>query len=210
MLKVIPLGGLGEIGLNMMVIEYDRHILVIDAGLMFPEDYMPGIDMVIPDFSYLAQNKDKVCAIVLTHGHEDHIGALPFLLKEINVPIYGTNFTIELLKAKLCDYDLPEAVNLNKVATGDVLTFGPFKLEYISVNHSIIDGAGLAIETPEGILVHSGDFKIDHTPVDGYYTDLNRFSFYGEKGVLALLSDSTNVEREGKPLRIFFVILTVV
>ncbi|MGD9160161.1 MAG: ribonuclease J, partial [Desulfobacteraceae bacterium] len=159
MLKVIPLGGLGEIGLNMMVIEYDRHILVVDAGLMFPEDYMPGIDMVIPDFSYLTQNREKVCAVVLTHGHEDHIGAMPFLLKEINVPIYGTNFTIELLKSKLSEYELSEPVKLNKVTAGDILTFGPFKLEYISVNHSIIDGAGLAIETPEGILVHSGDFK---------------------------------------------------
>lgn len=200
MLKVIPLGGLGEIGLNMMVIEYDRHILVVDAGLMFPEDYMPGIDMVIPDFSYLTLNKDKVCAVVLTHGHEDHIGALPFLLKEINVPVYGTNFTIELVRAKLTEYELPRAVKLNKISAGDVSVIGPFKLEYIRVNHSIIDGVGLAVETPEGILVHSGDFKIDHTPVDGYYTDLNRFSYYGEKNVLALFSDSTNVEREGYTL----------
>ena len=200
MLRVIPMGGLGEIGLNMMVIEYDRHMLVIDAGLMFPEDYMPGIDMVIPDFSYLTLNKEKVCAVVLTHGHEDHIGAMPFLLKEINVPVYGTNFTIELLKAKLSEYELPEEVSLNKVSAGDISSIGPFKLEYIRVNHSIIDGVGLAIETPEGILVHSGDFKIDHTPVDGYYTDLNRFSFYGGKNVLALFSDSTNVEREGYTL----------
>ncbi len=200
MLKVIPLGGLGEIGLNMMAVEYDAHILVIDAGLMFPEDYMPGIDMVIPDFSYLSRNKEKILAVVLTHGHEDHIGAMPFLLKEINVPVYGTNFTIELLKAKLDEYELPEAVALNKVAAGDVSCIGPFKLEYIRVNHSIIDGVGLAIETPEGILVHSGDFKIDNTPVDGCYTDLNRFSFYGEKKVLALFSDSTNVEKEGYTL----------
>ncbi len=200
MLRVIPVGGLGEIGLNMMVIEYDQHILVIDAGLMFPEDYMPGIDMVIPDFSYLTLNKEKVCAVVLTHGHEDHIGAMPFLLKEINVPVYGTNFTIELLKAKLSEYELPEKVSLNKVSAGDISGIGPFKLEYIRVNHSIIDCVGLAIETPEGILVHSGDFKIDHTPVDGYHTDLNRFSFYGEKNVLALFSDSTNVEREGYTL----------
>ena len=200
MLRVIPMGGLGEIGLNMMVIEYDRHMLVIDAGLMFPEDYMPGIDMVIPDFSYLILNKEKVCAVVLTHGHEDHIGAMPFLLKEINVPVFGTNFTIELLKAKLSEYELPEEVSLNKVSAGDISSIGPFKLEYIRVNHSIIDGVGLAIETPEGILVHSGDFKIDHTPVDGYHTDLNRFSFYGGKNVLALFSDSTNVEREGYTL----------
>lgn len=200
MLKVIPLGGLGEIGLNMTVIEYDQHILIIDAGLMFPEDHMPGIDIVIPDFNYIIENRDKVCAIILTHGHEDHIGAMPFLLKEINVPVYGTNFTIELLKVKLNEYELPEEVVLNKVTTDDVSRFGPFKLEYIKVNHSIIDGVGLAIETPEGILVHSGDFKIDHTPVDGYYTDLNRFSHFGDKGVLALFSDSTNVEREGYTL----------
>ncbi len=200
MLKVIPLGGLGEIGLNMMVVEYDQHMLVIDAGLMFPEDYMPGIDMVIPDFSYVTRNKEKLCAVVLTHGHEDHIGALPFLLKEVNVPVYGTNFTIELLKAKLGEFDLPWDIKFNKVVPGDILNLGSFNVEYIRVNHSIIDGAGLAIETPEGIIVHSGDFKIDHKPVDGYHTDLNRFSYYGEKGVLAFFSDSTNVEREGYTL----------
>ena len=200
MLKVIPLGGLGEIGLNMMAVEYDGHLLVIDAGLMFPEDYMPGIDMVIPDFSYVTRNKENLKAIVITHGHEDHIGALPFLLKEVNVPVYGTNFTIELLKAKLSEFELPWDIEFIKAVPGDILNLGPFDVEYIRVNHSIIDGAGLAIETPEGIIVHSGDFKIDHKPVDGYHTDLNRFSFYGEKGVLAFFSDSTNVEREGYTL----------
>jgi ribonuclease J len=200
MLKIIPLGGLGEIGLNMMVIEYDQHIIVIDAGLMFPDDYMPGIDMVIPDFSYLTLNREKVRAVILTHGHEDHIGAVPFLLKELNVPVYGTNFTIELVRARLSEYELPEKAELNKVLPGDISEIGPFKIEYIRVNHSIIDGVGLAIETPEGIIIHTGDFKIDHRPVDGYFTDINRFSYYGGKNCLALLSDSTNVEREGYTL----------
>lgn len=200
MLKIIPLGGLGEIGLNMMVIEYDQHILVIDAGLMFPDDYMPGIDMVIPDFTYLTLNREKVRAVILTHGHEDHIGAMPFLLKEINAPVYGTNFTIELLKARLAEYELPEKAELNKIVPGDISEIGPFRVEYIRVNHSIIDGVGLAIETPEGIVMHTGDFKIDHRPVDGNFTDINRFSYYGGKNCLALLSDSTNVEREGYTL----------
>jgi ribonuclease J len=197
MLKVIPLGGLGEIGLNMMALENDGYIMVIDAGLMFPEEYMPGVDMVIPDFQYLRDNREKVQALVLTHGHEDHIGAIPFLLREIDIPIFGTNFTIELLKEKLREHDLLDNVKLNKVKPGDVIQLGPFSVEYIHVNHSIIDGAGLAITTPEGVIIHSGDFKIDYTPVDGLFTDLNRFAHFGERGVLAFFSDSTNVEKEG-------------
>jgi ribonuclease J len=197
MLRIIPLGGLGEIGLNMMIFEYDQSIIVIDAGLMFPEEYMPGVDMVIPDFCYLEENKEKLKGIILTHGHEDHIGAMPFLLKKMDTPVYGTNFTIELLKAKLSEYDLVEDVVLNKVRAGDTVTLGPFNVEYIRVNHSIIDGVGLAIETPEGIIIHSGDFKIDYTPVDGCFTDLNRFAYYGKKDVKILFSDSTNVEKEG-------------
>ncbi|MFC1820866.1 ribonuclease J, partial [Thermodesulfobacteriota bacterium] len=200
MLKVIPLGGLGEIGLNMMAMEYDDYILVIDAGLMFPEEYMPGVDVVIPDFHYLKENRDKVRTIILTHGHEDHIGAMPFLLREIDVPVFGTNFTIELLKEKLREHDLVENVTLKKIKAGDTSHLGPFRVEYIGVNHSIVDGVGLAIDTPEGIIVHSGDFKIDHTPVDGKYTELNRFAHYGEQGVIALFSDSTNVEKEGSTL----------
>ena len=200
MLKIIPLGGLGEIGLNMMVLEYDQYILVIDAGLMFPEEYMPGVDVVIPDFHYLKENRNKVRSIILTHGHEDHIGAMPFLLKEINIPVYGTNFTIELLKEKLKEHNLPENAILNKVKAGDISQLGPFSVEYIGVNHSIIEGVGLAIDTPEGIIIHSGDFKIDHTPVDGRFSQLGRFAHYGEKGVLALFSDSTNVEKEGYTL----------
>ncbi len=197
MLKVIPLGGLGEIGLNMMVLEYDEYILIVDAGLMFPEDYMPGVDVVIPDIDYLKENRDKVQAIVLTHGHEDHIGAMPFFLKEFNIPVFGTNFTVELVKAKLREHHLLEDASLQKIQAGDVNEFGPFKVEYISVNHSTVDGVGLVIDTPEGIIIHSGDFKIDRTPVDGHFTDLARFAHHGGRGVLAFFSDSTNVEKEG-------------
>jgi len=197
MLKIMPLGGLGEIGLNMMVMEYDHYILVVDAGLMFPEEYMPGVDMVIQDMHYLKENRDKVQSIILTHGHEDHIGAMPFFLKEFNIPVFGTNFTIELLKEKLREHDLLANAILRKIQAGDVTQFGPFKVEYISVNHSIVDGVALAIDSPEGIIIHSGDFKIDQTPVDGQKTDLGRFAYYGEHDVLALFSDSTNIEREG-------------
>ena len=198
MLKLIPLGGLGEIGLNMMVLEYEGNIIVVDAGLMFPEEYMPGVDLVIPDIGYLLENREKVKTLVLTHGHEDHIGAIPFLLKDFpNIPIYGTDFTIELLKEKLREHGLLETTVLNKVKAGDTTRFGPFTIEYIQVNHSIVDGVGLAIQTPEGIIIHSGDFKIDQTPLDGTYTDLARFSYYGEQDILLLLSDSTNIEKEG-------------
>jgi len=197
MLKVIPLGGLGEIGLNMMAIEHDGYILVVDSGLMFPEDYMPGVDLVIPDFQYLKENRAGVGAIVLTHGHEDHIGAMPFLLKDFPIPVYGTAFTLALLKEKLKEHHLMHRADLRTVRAGEQSHLGPFTLEYISVNHSIVDGVGLAIHTPEGILLHSGDFRIDPTPVDAQFTDLNRFGYYGEKGVLALFSDSTNIEKEG-------------
>ncbi len=198
MLKVIPLGGLGEIGLNMMVIEYGGSLLVIDAGLMFPDDYMPGVDFVIPDFQYLKENRKKIECLILTHGHEDHIGAVPFFLEEFAVPVLGTGFTLALLKEKLRERRLLERSRLKQIGPGDLSKLGPFTLEYISVNHSIVDGVGLVIDTPEGILVHSGDFKIDQTPVEGsQVTDLNRFAHYGEKSVLALFSDSTNAEKEG-------------
>ncbi|NTV33679.1 MAG: ribonuclease J [Deltaproteobacteria bacterium] len=197
MLKLIPLGGLGEIGLNMTALEYGDDILVVDSGLMFPEEYMPGVDVVIPDIQYLRDNRERVKWIVLTHGHEDHIGAMPFLLREFDLPVFGTSFTIELLKEKLREHNLPQEARLQKVKPGEISEFGPFKIEYIRVNHSIPDGVGLAIDTPEGILVHSGDFRMDQTPVDGQATDLLRFAHYGERGVLALLSDSTNVEKEG-------------
>jgi len=197
MLKIIPLGGLGEIGLNMMAVEYEQYLIVIDAGLMFPDDYMPGIDFVIPDLQYLRENRDKVKALILTHGHEDHIGAAPFFLKEFFVPVFGTGFTLELLKQKLREHDLPEEPDLKKISAGESTSLGPFSIKYISVNHSIVDGVGLAIETPEGIIVHSGDFRLDPTPVDGQSTDLIRFAHYGAKGVLVLFSDSTNAEKEG-------------
>jgi len=200
MLKVIPLGGLGEIGLNMMVIEHGPDLLIVDAGLMFPNDYMPGIDLVIPDFTYIRQNKEKIRALVLTHGHEDHIGAIPFFLKEFPVPVFGTSFTLGLLKAKLKEHHLPEKAELREIRAGDITQLGPFNVEYISVNHSIVDGVGLAIDTPEGVILHSGDFRIDPTPVDSQFTDLIRFAHFGEKGVLAFFSDSTNAEKEGYTL----------
>ena len=191
------LGGLGEIGLNMMTLETDDYLVVVDAGLMFPEDQMLGIDIVIPDFSYLRERRDKMAAIVLTHGHEDHIGAVPFLLKEIPVPVYGTPFTLALVKEKLREHGLLEDAELQEITPG---VLGPFDFEFIRVCHSIVDGVGLAVRTPQGILVHSGDFKIDQTPVTGSATDLNRFAHYGEEGVLALMSDSTNAERPGYTL----------
>jgi ribonuclease J len=194
------LGGLGEIGLNMMTLETDDYLVVVDAGLMFPEDQMLGIDIVIPDFSYLRERRDKMAAIVLTHGHEDHIGAVPFLLKEIPVPVYGTPFTLALLKEKLREHGLLEDTELQEITPGAPLVLGPFEFEFIRVCHSIVDGVGLAVRTPQGILVHSGDFKIDQTPVTGTATDLNRFAHYGEAGVLALMSDSTNAERPGYTL----------
>jgi ribonuclease J len=200
MLKVIPLGGLGEIGLNMMVLEIEETLLVVDAGLMFPEEYMLGVDVVIPDFHYLHENRDRFCAVLLTHGHEDHIGAMPFLLREFDVPVFGTDFTVELLREKLVEHQLAEAADLRTVEPGETLTFGPFRVEFVRVDHSIVDGVGLAVHTPEGTLVHSGDFKVDYTPLSGFPTDLPRFAQLGLQGVIALLSDSTNAEKEGSTL----------
>jgi ribonuclease J len=197
MLKVIPLGGLGEIGLNMMVLEHGKDILVVDAGLMFPDEYMPGVDFVIPDFQYLKEKKDMVKAIILTHGHEDHIGALPYLLRQLSIPVFGTRFSLALVREKLREHKLVEKADLRNVEAGDITRIGPFTVEYISVNHSIVNGVGLAIDTPEGTIVHSGDFKVDSTPVDKEFTDLVRFAHYGEKGVLAFFSDSTNAEKDG-------------
>ena len=196
-LKIIPLGGLGEIGLNMMVFEYGDTIFVVDAGLMFPEDYMLGIDYVIPDFSYLKENKSKVSGIVLTHAHEDHIGALPYLLKEINAPVFGTRFTLGMVRHKLEEHGLLASTSLNEISHRKKLKIGIFELEFIRVSHSVVDGIGIAVKTPYGLIVHTGDFKISHTPVNGVMTDLNKFARCGDEGVLALLSDSTNVEKEG-------------
>ena len=196
-LKIIPLGGLGEIGLNMMVFEYGDTIFVVDAGLMFPEDYMLGIDYVIPDFNYLKENKSKVSGIVLTHAHEDHIGALPYLLKEINAPVFGTRFTLGMVRHKLEEHGLLASTSLNEISHRKKLKIGIFELEFIRVSHSVVDGIGIAVKTPYGLIVHTGDFKISHTPVNGVMTDLNKFARCGDEGVLALLSDSTNVEKEG-------------
>jgi len=196
-LKIIPLGGLGEIGLNMMVFEYGETLFVVDVGLMFPEDYMLGVDYVIPDMDYLKQSKLKVSGIILTHAHEDHIGALSYLLKEINAPVFGTPFTLGLVRHKLEEKNLLSSATLHEIFPGEKLKLGEFEIEFIRVGHSVVDGVGLAINTPIGLIVHTGDFKISHSSIDGMLTDVNRFALCGEEGVLALLSDSTNVEKEG-------------
>ncbi len=196
-LKIIPLGGLGEIGLNMMVFEYGNTLFVIDSGLMFPEDYMLGVDFVIPNMEYLRQNQSKIAAVLLTHGHEDHIGALPYLMKDIKVPVFGTPFTLGLVRHKLEELDLISSSDLHEISIDEKLRLGPFNIEFIRVGHSVVDGVGLVIHTPCGTLVHTGDYKIGYGAVGGMTTDLNKFAACGEKGVLALLSDSTNVEKEG-------------
>jgi ribonuclease J len=199
-LKIIPLGGLGQLGRNMMVIEYGDDIVIIDCGLMFPEDYMLGIDYVIPDITYLLDKKDKVKALLITHGHEDHVGALPFVLKKINKPIYTTALTKGLIEEKLKEHNLENEVVFKTVKPRDRVVIGHFEVEFIRVSHSIADGVGLAITTPLGTVIHTGDFKIDHSPIDGELTDFSKFAEYGEKGVLTLMSDSTNVERTGSTL----------
>ncbi len=197
MLKIIPLGGLGEIGLNMMVYESGDTMMVVDAGLMFPEDYMLGVDCVIPDMEYIRQNRARVAAVLLTHVHEDHIGALPYLLREVNVPVYGTPFTLGVVRNKLEEHDLLGQADLREFFPGDRIQIGAFTVEVFRVAHSVVDGVGFAIRTPVGLVVHTGDFKIGLTSGDGMVTDVNRLARYGEEGVLALLSDSTNVEKEG-------------
>lgn len=196
-LKVIPLGGLGEVGKNITVIEYGDDIIVIDCGMGFPEDELLGIDLVIPDVTYLEKNIDKVRGIVLTHGHEDHIGALPYILKKINVPVYGTRLTLGLVEQKLDEHKIKNIVNTVVVNPGDTIALGCFKVEFIHTTHSIADSVALAIHTPQGMIVHTGDFKIDHTPIEGEPIDLIRFAELGRKGVLLLMADSTNAERKG-------------
>ena len=195
-LQIIPLGGLGEIGKNMTVIRVDDEILVIDSGLMFPEEDMLGIDLVIPDISYLLENRDKIKAIVLTHGHEDHIGALPYVLKQIHVPVYGTRLTLGILEGRLKENGV-DSSSLHSVMQGDIINVGCFSVGFIRVNHSIPDAVGLSIKTPVGMIVHTGDFKLDYTPIDGKMTDFRRFSDLGNKGVLVMMADSTNSERAG-------------
>jgi len=199
-LTIIPLGGLGEIGKNIMVLKYNKDIIVIDGGLMFPEDEMLGIDLVIPDISYLIENRDHIRGIVLTHGHEDHIGAMPYILREISAPVYGTKLTLGLLDAKLKEGNFEQQVKTRCVRPGDSIQLGAFQIQFIRVSHSIADSVALGIKTPVGTIVHTGDFKLDQTPVDNEKIDYHKFAELGKQGVLVLLSDSTNAERPGYTL----------
>ena len=196
-LRVIPLGGLGEFGLNMMLIEYGDSVIAIDCGLMFPGADLLGVDLVIPDVSYLVESKKKLHGIVLTHAHEDHIGAIPYILRQLEAPIFGTRLTLGLLRNKLREHRLDKTTELNEITAGNAWELGPFKLEGIRVTHSLMDCVSMAIDTPLGTVIHTGDFKIDQTPINGELFDSQTFAAYGDKGVLLLLSDSTNVEREG-------------
>ena len=196
-LRVISLGGLGEIGKNITVIEYENDIIIVDCGLGFPDEEMLGIDLVIPDITYLEENSDKIRGLVLTHGHEDHIGAIPYILRQINPPIFGTRLTLGILQNKLSEHSLPYKPTLNCVEAGNTVRLGAFSVEFIHVNHSIADACALAINTPVGMLVHSGDLKIDVTPIDGDMIDLTRFGELGKKGVLLFMCESTNAERPG-------------
>ena len=198
-LKVRFLGGVGEIGKNMTALEFGKDIIVIDAGLTFPGENMPGVDLVIPDDTYLVQNKSRVRGIVITHGHEDHIGAMPYILKDLNVPVFGTKLTLTLIENKLREHKVNDA-RLNCIKPGSVVKLGCFSVEFINVNHSIAGAVGLAITTPVGVVFHSGDFKIDFTPVNGETMDLARIAEIGKKGVLLLMADSTNIEIEGSTM----------
>jgi len=196
-LQVIPLGGLGEFGMNCLALRYGDDIVVIDAGMMFPEEELPGVDTVIPDFSYLEENREHVRALILTHGHEDHIGATPFLLSELDIPVYGTEFTLALAGRRLEEHELKDTARLNVVRPGETIELGPFRVRFIHVTHSIVSAVALAIQTPLGTVVHTGDFKVDPTPTDNLLFDLHSLAEFGQKGVLLLLSDSTNVDRPG-------------
>ena len=197
-LQVVPLGGLGEFGMNCMAIRWADDIIVVDAGLMFPEAELLGVDIVVPDITYLTENREHVRAIILTHGHEDHIGGLPWVLSELNVPVYGTEFTpLALVEGKLEEHALLDNAVLNEIKAGERFKIGPFTINPIQVTHSLVDCVALAIHTPLGILIHTGDFKVDPTPTDNRLFDLHAFAEYGKEGVLALFQDSTNVERKG-------------
>lgn len=195
--KIVPLGGLNEIGKNMTAIEFKDDIVVIDCGLRFPDEDMFGIDVVIPDVSYLIKNQEKIRGIFLTHGHEDHIGALPYVLKQINVPIYGTKLTLGIVETKLREHGLLGVTELKRVKPRDIIKLNTVSVEFIKTNHSIADSVAIAVHTPLGVVLHTGDFKIDYTPIDGQLTDFARFAELGKKGVLVMLADSTNVERRG-------------
>ena len=196
-LKIIPLGGLGEFGMNSMAIRYGDDIIVVDAGMMFPDDELLGVDIVTPDFTYLEQNAAHVRGLILTHGHEDHIGGVPFLLNQISVPVYGTAFTLALVERRLEEHEMLDKVKMHPVKPGDLLELGPFSIEFIHVTHSIVSCVALAITTPLGVIIHTGDFKVDPTPTDNVLFDLHTLPAYGKRGVLLLLSDSTNVDRPG-------------
>jgi len=196
-LQVIPLGGLGEFGMNCMALRYGDDIIVVDAGMMFPDAELLGVDIVTPDFTYLEENKEFVRGLLLTHGHEDHIGAIPFLLSEVDMPVYGTAFTLALVERRLDEHDMLDRVQLNTVKPGQIIELGPFKIEFIHVTHSIVSAVALAITTPLGVVIHTGDFKIDPTPTDNILFDLHTLAGYGKRGVLLLMSDSTNVDRSG-------------
>ena len=196
-LQVIPLGGLGEFGMNCMALRYGDDIVVLDAGMMFPDAELMGVDSVIPDFSYLVDNREGVRGLILTHGHEDHIGAVAFLLNELDIPVYGTPFTLGLVKRRLDEHEMLDSVKLNPVNPGDKLELGPFQVEFIHVTHSIVQSVALAITTPLGVVMHTGDFKVDPTPTDNILFDLHAFAEYGKRGVLLLMSDSTNADRPG-------------
>ena len=199
-IRIIPLGGLGEIGKNITAIEYEDEIIVIDCGISFPDEDMYGIDLVIPDIKYLLDNKDKVKGLFLTHGHEDHIGAIPYILKQINMPVYGTKLTIGLVESKLKEHDMLSKSNLIPISPGESIKLNKLIIEFIRVTHSIAESCALAIHTPIGIILHTGDFKIDYTPIDGKVMDLNRIAQLGQEGILLLMADSTNVERAGHSL----------
>jgi ribonuclease J len=196
-LQIIPLGGLGEFGMNCMAIRYGDDIIVVDAGMMFPDDELLGVDIVTPDFAYLEQNSEMVRGLILTHGHEDHIGGIPFLLGQVEVPIYGTAFTLALVERRLEEHEMLNDAVLHTVKPGDKVVLGPFSIEFIHVTHSIVSCVALAITTPLGVIIHTGDFKVDPTPTDNLLFDLHTFAEYGKRGVLLLLSDSTNVDRPG-------------
>jgi ribonuclease J len=196
-LQIVPLGGLGQFGMNCMAVRWGDDIIVIDCGLMFPESELLGVDIVVPDFSYLIENRSKVRAVILTHGHEDHIGGLPWLLGEMNVPVYGTEFTLAYVENKLDEHQLLDVVKLHEIRPGQRFTVGPFTVNPIQVTHSLVDCVALAIHTPLGVVIHTGDFKVDPTPTDARLFDLHAFAEYGKAGVLVLLQDSTNVERAG-------------
>src|SRR5215813_12189483 len=196
-LQVVPLGGLGEFGMNMTAIRYGNDIVVIDCGMMFPDAELLGVDLVMPDLTFLKENQPQIRAVVLTHGHEDHIGAVPYFLSEIDVPVYGTDFTLALVDRRLEEYELEEEPRFIKVKPKQIIEIGPFKVEFIHVTHSIVSAVALAITTPLGVIIHTGDFKVDPTPTDNELFDLHTLAEYGKRGVLLLLSDSTNADRPG-------------